>query len=100
MCPHLKLFEIGCKRNAKRCAAVRPLNYNSPVPGLRTMKGCNIKKSHNLVALSGNLTNMHSTCILRFELGLELKDPSRIRLTFSEVRASRNGKEFQEEWQQ
>jgi hypothetical protein len=34
-------------------------------------RDCKAKKMNSLLVLSNNLTNMHSTCILRFELGLE-----------------------------
>jgi hypothetical protein len=52
-----------------------------------------------LLVPSKDLTNIHSTCILGFELGLDRKNPSWIRHGFSDMRASRNGKKFQEEWQ-
>src|SRR5438552_240522 len=34
-------------------------------------RGCKTKKMRDLLMPPKNLTNMHSTCILRFELGLE-----------------------------
>jgi hypothetical protein len=61
--------------------------------------GCKAKKMNALLVPSKDLTNIHSTCILGFELGLDRKNPSWIRHGFSDMRASRNGKKFQEEWQ-
>jgi len=37
-------------------------------------RGCKTKKMSNLPVLSSNLTNMHSTCILRYQLGLGRKN--------------------------
>jgi hypothetical protein len=100
-----KLFKVGCERGRKCCAMDRLLNYNPPAVGTTVMKGCNIKETNNLMALSETLTNMHSTCILRFELGLERKIRAEFALLSATYRRAgmarsfrRNGSNEQDYW--
>jgi len=40
----------------------------------RAQKMAQVAETNSVIILSQNLTNIRSTCILRFELGLERKD--------------------------
>jgi hypothetical protein len=100
-----KLFRVGCERSRKCCAADRLLNYDPPTLNPVAMQGCNIKEINSLTELSENLTNIHSTCILRFELGLERKGRAEFALLSATYRLTgmaksfrRNGSNEQDYW--